>query len=155
MANTYSQVHLHLVFAVKYRAALIRSEWKDELYRYITGIIQKKGHKLLAINGMKDHIHIFIGYHLHELVSDLVRDIKQMSSLWINNNRRTYRKFAWQDGYGVFSYSRSHISNVISYIENQEQHHRKTSFREEYLELLQKFEVEYNEQYVFSEPMEG
>lgn len=153
MANTYSQIHLQFVFAVKHRHSLILNNWKQELYAYIAGIIQNQDHKLLAINGMPDHIHIFIGMRPNQSVSDLLQDIKRNSSLWINQKKLVNGKFEWQEGYGAFSYSKSHVKQVIEYIENQEAHHRKLTFREEYLDFLIKFEVEYDERYVFKDPM--
>lgn len=151
MANTYSQIHLQFVFAVKYRNSLIRSQWKEELYLYISGIIEKQGHKLLAINGMDDHIHIFIGMRPNQSVSDLLQDIKRNSSLWINQKGFVNGKFEWQEGYGAFSYSKSHVKSVIDYIKNQEKHHKRISFREEYIDFLKKFEIEYDERYIFKE----
>jgi len=152
MANTYTQIHLQLVFAVKYRAALIHKSWKDELYKYITGIVQGNNHKLLGINGIEDHIHILIGFRTHQSLSDLLEDIKGSSSNWINERGFIRTKFNWQGGYGAFSYSRSHLKNVLTYIENQEEHHRKIKFLDEYRFLLKKFEVEYDERYIFREP---
>ncbi|MFD2600852.1 MULTISPECIES: IS200/IS605 family transposase [Flavobacterium] len=151
MANTYSQIHLQFVFAVKHRDSLIRNNWKEELYLYISGIIEKQGHKLLAINGMPDHIHIFIGMRPNQSVSDLLQDIKRNSSLWINQKGFVNGKFEWQEGYGAFSYGKSQVKAVIDYIENQENHHKKISFREEYIDFLQKFEIEYDERYIFNE----
>lgn len=152
MADSYTQIHLQFVFAVKYRQALIDISWKNDLYRYITGVVQRNNHKLLAINGVADHIHILVGMRPSQSISDLLQDIKSASSKWVNDHKYTPRKFEWQAGYGAFSYSKSHVHRVIAYIENQEAHHRKKSFREEYLEFLKKFEVEYDEQYIFSEP---
>ena len=152
MANTYTQIHLQLVFAVKYRAAIIHRSWKDELYKYMTGIIQNAGHKLLIINGMPDHVHILFGMRPNQSLADLMKHVKGDSSEWINK-RGFVRHFKWQEGYGAFSYSKSDLPNVIRYIENQEQHHRKKSFLEEYLALLEEFEVEFNEQYIFK-PLE-
>ena len=142
MANNYSQIHLQFVFAVKHRDSLIRSQWKEELYLYISGIIEKQGHKLLAINGMSDHIHIFIGMRPNQSVSDLLQDIKRNSSLWINQKGFVNGKFEWQEGYGAFSYSKSHVKSVIDYIEKQEEHHKRISFREEYIDFLKKFEID-------------
>lgn len=151
MSNTYTQIHLQFVFAVKYRRSVIESSWKDELYKYITGIIQNNKHKLLSINGMPDHIHILIGMRPTQSVSDLLQDIKGNSSKWINDKRFTKSKFEWQEGYGAFSYGKSQIKDVMAYIENQEQHHKKRTFREEYLDFLEKFEIDYNEKYIFKE----
>ncbi|MFN4083395.1 MAG: IS200/IS605 family transposase [Bacteroidia bacterium] len=149
MANTYTQIHIQAVFAVQNRACVIHKEWKDELYKYITGIIQNHQHKVLAINGMPDHIHVFFGMKPTQSLSDLMQDIKGDSSKWINSKRFVNGKFSWQEGYGAFSYSKSHIDKVIDYIRNQEEHHRKRTFTEEYLDMLRKFEVDFNEAYIF------
>ncbi|RFS14249.1 IS200/IS605 family transposase [Emticicia sp. C21] len=151
MANTYTQIHLHIIFAVKYRDGLIQISWKDELYKYITGIVQERKHKLIIINGMPDHLHILIGMHPTQSIADLLQDIKGNSSTWINKRKLVRGKFEWQEGYGVFSYGKSQIKDVIKYIENQEEHHRNRTFREEYLCFLEKFEVEYDEKYIFKE----
>lgn len=151
MANTYTQIHIHFVFAVKYRLGIISPEWKEELYKYITGITQNNNHKMLAINGMPDHIHILIGIRPSQSISDLMKDIKQSSSKWINENKFATQHFEWQEGYGAFSYSKSQIDNVIKYIQNQEQHHKSKSFKDEYLDVLQKFEIEYDEKYIFND----
>jgi len=152
MANTYTQIHLQLIFAVKYRNALINKSWKVELYKYITGIIQTQKHKLIIINGIEDHLHILIGYRPHQSLSDLMQDIKGSSSGWINDNKLVKNKFAWQEGYAAFSYSQSHLKNVINYIKNQEEHHRKITFLDEYRSFLKLFEVEYDERYILKEP---
>ncbi len=149
MANTYTQLYIHLVFAVKNRESLIQKEWKDRLERYITGIVQTNKHKLLAIGSMPDHIHILVGYNLNQLISDLVEDIKTSSNQWIKENGLTKFKFEWQKGYGAFSHSRSQLEPVIKYILSQEEHHKKNSFKTEYLEMLKKNEVEYKEEYLF------
>ncbi len=149
MANTYTQIHIQAVFAVQNRESVIRKEWKDELYRYITGIIQNHNHKVLAINGMPDHIHILFGMRPTQSLSDLMQDIKGDSSKWINSKRFVDSKFSWQEGYGAFSYSKSHVDNVIEYIRNQEEHHKKRKFLDEYLDMLRKFEVDFNEAYIF------
>jgi len=151
MSNTYTQIHIQFVFAVKYRNSVIHPSWQNELYKYITGIIQSHQHKLIAINGMPDHIHILIGMRPTQSISDLMQDVKSGSSGWINEKKFTRSRFEWQEGYGAFYYSKSHIKNVITYIENQEQHHTKKPFREEYLDFLQKFEIEYDERYIFEE----
>ncbi len=151
MANTYTQIHLQIVFAVKYRGAIIDKTWKENLYRYITRIVQANNHKLLAINGMPDHIHLFVGMRPTQSVSDLLQDIKGSSSKWINDNKLVKGKFEWQEGYGAFSYAISQIDDVIKYINNQEEHHKNRSFREEYLAFLQKFKVDYNELYIFKD----
>lgn len=151
MANTYTQIHIHVVFAVKHRAGLIQREWKDELYKYITGIIQNHQHKVLAINGMPDHIHIFFGMRPVQSLSELMQDIKGSSSKWINEKRFTKHKFEWQEGYGAFSYSKSQVADVVKYIENQETHHKKESFLEEYKNFLQKFEINFDDRYIFKD----
>lgn len=151
MANTYTQIHIHFVFAVKFRIGLIGNSWKEELYKYISGIIQNNGHKLLAINGMSDHIHIFIGLNPKQSISDLMKDVKQNSSLWINRNKLVEGHFEWQEGYGAFANSKSQVPQVISYIQNQEKHHTKKSFKEEYLDFLQKNEIEFDERYIFKD----
>ncbi len=151
MANTYTQIHIHFVFAVKFRNGIILPEWKETLYKYIAGIIQNNDHKLLAINGMPDHIHILIGVRPNQSISDLMKAIKQNSSLWINDNKLSRCHFEWQEGYGAFSYSKSQLDNVIHYIQNQELHHQKKSFREEYLDFLQKFEIDHDEKFIFKE----
>lgn len=148
MANTFTQIYLHLVFAVQNRASLIQPEWKNELYKYITGIIQNNGHKLLAINGISNHIHIAIGYKPHQLIPDLLQDIKANSSKWINDKKFIRGKFNWQAGYGAFSFSHSHIDPVVKYIQKQEQHHKKKTFKEEYVEMLVKYNVPYDEKYI-------
>jgi putative transposase len=149
MANTYTQLDIQLVFAVKGRQSLIQKSWKDELYKYITGIVQNHKHKMLRINGMPDHLHIFIGYHPTQLIPDLVENIKTSSNSFIKEKRFIPFAFNWQSGYGAFSYGRSQRDAVIRYIDQQEKHHRKKTFREEYLEMLNKFEVEYKEEYLF------
>ncbi|MFC6095256.1 IS200/IS605 family transposase [Flavobacterium qiangtangense] len=151
MPNTYTQIHIHFVFAVKFRNGLINENFKISLYKYITGIIKNNDHKLLAIGGMPDHIHILIGFRATQSMSDLMKDVKQSSSKWINENKFVNGHFQWQEGFGAFSYSKSQISDVIKYIENQEIHHQKKTFREEYLEILKKFDVEYDEKYIFNE----
>ena len=152
MANTYHQIHIHGIFAVKKREGLIHKEWKDELFKYITGIVQEHNHKLLAINGIHDHIHIFFGMRPTQSLSDLMQDVKGGSSKWINEKKFMKLKFEWQEGFGAFSYSKSQVSNVIAYIENQEVHHSKIAFLDEYKHFLKKFEVEYDERYIFKKP---
>lgn len=149
MPNTYTQLYIQIVFAVKYRQSVIHPSWKVELYKYITGIVQNKGSKMLAINGVADHIHIFIGYDPKIALPHLVKDIKLASNDWINDLHPANQKFGWQEGYGTFSYGRSQIHNVCTYIENQESHHRKQTFREEYIEFLKAFDVAYEDKYLF------
>jgi REP element-mobilizing transposase RayT len=152
MANTYTQIHIHAVFAVQNRLSLIQNNWQDELYKYITGIVTNQGHKLLKIGGMPDHIHVLFGMRPIQSLSNLMQDIKGDSSSWINKNRFVMGRFSWQEGYGAFSYSKSQINGVVKYIQNQEQHHRKQSFQEEYLKILQLFDIEFDERYVLKNP---
>ncbi len=151
MANTYTKIYLHIVFAVKNRMSLIQPEWKDELYKYITGIVKNNGHKLISINGVSNHIHLAVGYKPHQLIPDLLQDLKGNSSTWINEKRFVKGKFNWQAGYGAFSFSHSHLDAVVQYIHNQEKHHKKKTFREEYIELLNKYDVEYDEKYILED----
>jgi putative transposase len=144
MANTYTQIQIQTVFSVMDRNCLIKKAWQNELYQYITGIVQNQGHKMLAINGMPDHIHVFIGMRPVQSLSDLMQDIKGDSSKWINQKRFVAGQFSWQEGYGGFSYSKSHVNNVIEYIRNQWKHHRRKSFTREYQEFLDKFKVPYD-----------
>src|SRR5680860_577108 len=144
MANTYTQMYVHIVFSPKNKQALIGKSWKNELEKYITGIIQNQKHKLLSISSMPDHIHIFIGYNVNYLIPDLVEEIKTSSNLWIKQNKLTQFKFGWQKGYGAFSHSRSQLDTVVNYILNQEKHHKKKSFRDEYLEILRKNDIQFS-----------
>ena len=155
MPNTFTQLHIHSVFAVKYRAAVIKASFREELHRYITGIVQHNGHKLLAINSMPDHLHLFYGLHPGQSVSELMRLVKSDSSEWVNKHRFTPGKFHWQEGYGAFSNSRSQVDAVVGYILHQEEHHRKKTFREEYLQMLRDYEVEHDPRYVFHELLDG
>lgn len=152
MANTYTQIHLHIVFAVQYRLSLISPSWKNELYKYITGIVQHHQHKMIIINGMPDHVHMLIGMRPVESLSGLMEKVKGDSSRWINEKRLVQGKFQWQAGYGAFSYSKSQLPSVINYIQNQEAHHQKKTFIEEYKEFLRKFDIPYEEQYIFKLP---
>lgn len=140
MANTYTQIHIQAVFSVQNRECIILNNWRDELYRYITGIIQNNNHKLLAINGMPDHVHILLGLRPSQSLSDLMQDIKGSSSKWINEKKLIRGRFSWQEGYGAFSYSRFELPDVIRYICNQQEHH---------IDLLKEFEIDYHEQYIF------
>jgi len=149
MANTYTQCYFHLVFAVKNRDALIKKEWKSELEKYITGIVQHHKHKMLAIGAMPDHLHIFIGYNVNHLIPDLVEEIKTSSNAWIKANRLSRFKFEWQKGYGAFTHARSQLDMVVKYVLSQEEHHKKITFREEYLEILRKNDVAFKDEYVF------
>ena len=151
MPNTYTQLYIHCVFAVKYREAIIQPEWEERLHKYITGIVQNNGHKLVAINSATDHVHLFFGLNPKQSLSELMQLVKGDSSEFINKERFTKRKFQWQDGYGAFTNSRSQIDAVVKYIINQKQHHLKKSFKDEYLEILKDYEVDYNEKYIFNE----
>ena len=151
MPNTYAKLHIQFVFAVKFRAALINKEWKDDLHKYITGIFQNNDHKMLQINSMPDHIHIFIGMRPHQSISALVQNVKTESSKWVKAKKFCNGSFGWQDGYGAFSYSKSHVDDVIRYVQNQEIHHKKETFLNEYRKMLTLFEVAYDEQYIFKE----
>jgi putative transposase len=149
MANTYTQIHIQAVFSVQDKYCIIQKSWESELYQYITGIIQNNEHKVLAINGMPDHVHVFFGMRPTQSLSDLMQDIKGDSSKWINQKKFVPGRFSWQEGFGGFSYSKSSVDSVINYIKNQKIHHHKKSFIEEYLEFLDKFEVPYDERYIF------
>ena len=152
MANTYTEVHLQFIFAPKYRLSLINNVWENDLYKYITGIVQNNKHKMIIINGMPDHVHLLIGFRATQSMADLMQDVKAGSSKWINDNKLCSGRFEWQSGYGAFSYSKSQLSSVVKYIENQKDHHRKKTFLEEYKKFLEKFEVTYDEKYIFCEP---
>ena len=149
MANSYSKIYIQIVFAVKGRNHQIKSEWENDLFKYMTGIIQNKGQKVLAINGMPDHIHIFIGMKPDCCLSDLVREIKKASNEWINENKLTPGRFYWQEGFGAFSYSHSSIDKVVKYILYQKNHHNKKTFKEEYIDFLTEYDIDYNEKYLF------
>ncbi len=149
MANTFTQIYIQVVFAVQNREALIQAEWEEDLNKYITGIVQNKGQKLLAINGTKNHVHIFIGMKPNCCLSDLVREVKKASCSYIKEKNFSKFAFNWQEGFGAFSYSHSQISDVISYIENQKEHHRKKSFKEEYLAFLKAFDIKFKDEYLF------
>ncbi|MCD4678891.1 MAG: IS200/IS605 family transposase [Bacteroidales bacterium] len=149
MANTYTQIHIQVVFSVQNRSSVIQNTWKDELYKYITGIIQNNKHKLLAINGIPDHVHILFGLRPIQSISDLLQDIKGCSSKWINERKLTKGRFSWQEGYGAFSYAKSDLPNVINYINNQLQSHKKETFLTEYIKLLKQFGIDYKDNYIF------
>lgn len=154
MANTYTQIYLHVVFAVEGRQSLIAPEHNDELQKYITGIVSGQKQKLIAINNMPDHLHMLVGLKPDMALSDLVRDIKANSSRFIREKHWVPGRFSWQEGFGAFSYSRSQLGTVIRYIENQQKHHAKKSFLDEYTALLEKFGVEYDQRYIFK-PIDG
>ena len=147
--GAFTQLYVHLVFAVKYRERFLTKEIRDELFKYISGIISNRKHKVIIINGIADHIHILIGLNPNDKISDLVACLKRESSSFINEKQFFRGKFHWQDGYGAFSYSRSQLDVIYKYIANQEFHHKKKTFREEYVELLKRFEVKFDEKYLF------
>ena len=149
MANTYTQLYIHIVFSVKNRLYCIKDTFKDELLKYMTGIIKNQGNQLIAINSAADHVHIFTALNPKIAISSLVHDIKLSTSEFIKEKKFVPGKFYWQEGFGAFSYSHSHVKYVVHYIQNQEQHHKNVSFREEYSEMLKKFNVVYNEEYAF------
>jgi REP element-mobilizing transposase RayT len=149
MANTYTQIYVHVIFAVEGRQNLIAPEHNDELQKYITGIVSGQKQKLIAINNLPDHVHLLVGLKPGVVLSDLVRDIKANSSRFINEKRWVAGRFGWQEGFGAFSYARSQLDTVIRYVHDQQKHHAKKSFREEYIELLEKFGVAYDERYIF------
>jgi len=149
MPNTFSQIYIQIIFAVKNRAALIQPIWEEKLYKYITGIVQNKGQKMIAINGVSNHIHLFIGMKPNCCLSDLVREVKKSSNEFIKENKFTNNSFSWQEGFGAFSYSHSQIDTVAKYVMNQKEHHKKVTFKDEYISFLKKFEVEFDEKYLF------
>jgi len=149
VANTYSQIHIQAIFAVQGRANLIRSEWREELFKYISGIFRNQKQKLLAIGGIEDHIHLLFGLRPSLALSDLMRDVRANSSVFINESGFVRGKFNWQEGFGAFSYSRSQVDTVVKYVLNQEKHHARRSFKQEYIGLLDRFEVEYEDRFLF------
>lgn len=149
MANTYTQCYFHLVFSPKNKEALIKKEWRSDLEKYITAVVQNNGHKLLAVGGMPDHMHILIGYNPIERIPDLVEEIKTSTNKWIKENKLSKFKFEWQRGYGAFTHSKTQIDKVVNYILTQEEHHKKRTFQEEYMEILNKNGVEYDDKYLF------
>jgi putative transposase len=149
MADTYTQIYIQCVFAVQNRNALIHPLWEEELYKYITGIIQNKGQKMLAINGTATHIHLFIGMKPSCCLSDLIREVKKSSNTFIKEKKFSPFNFQWQEGFGAFSYSHSQLTNIIQYIENQKEHHKIRSFKDEYLSFLKSFEIEFKNEYLF------
>ncbi len=150
MINTYSQIYIQTIFAVQNRNALIKPSWESELYKYITGVVQNKGQKMIAINGTSNHIHFLIGMKPSCCLSDLVREIKKTSNKFIKEKKFTPYNFQWQEGFGAFSYSHSQLTDVIQYIENQKEHHKKRNFRDEYLAYLKAFDIEFKDEYLFN-----
>jgi REP element-mobilizing transposase RayT len=149
MAGTYTQIYIQYVFAVKGRENLLQKPWRDDVFKYMAGIIKGKGQKPIIVNGVENHVHVFVGLKPSMSISDLVRDIKNNSTNFINEQKYVDKRFQWQEGYGAFSYAHSQINDVYQYILNQEAHHAKKTFHEEYLDFLQKFEIEYDERYLF------
>jgi putative transposase len=149
MANTFSQIYIQTVFAVSNRQSLIKPDFKEELYKYVSGIVRNQGQKLIAINGMPDHLHILIGLKPSMALADLVRDIKADSSTYVNKKKWVRGKFTWQEGYGAFSYGHSQLNTIVRYIQNQEKHHSRRTFKNEYLSLLRKFDIRFQDKYVF------
>jgi putative transposase len=148
MANTFTQLYVHCIFSVQGKTNLISKKWKEDLYKYITGIVTNKNQKLMVINGVPDHVHLLIGVKPDCNLSDLVRDIKANSSKWINHNKFVLGKFEWQLGFGAFSVSQSGLDNVVKYILNQEEHHKIKTFREEYIEFLKAYEIDFKTEYL-------
>jgi REP element-mobilizing transposase RayT len=151
MANTYTQLYVHYVFAVQNRLCLISNQWKQDLYKYINGIIAQQGHKCYCANGISDHVHVLVSMHPRQAPSDLMYYVKRSSSLWINENRLIDGKFSWQEGYGAFSCGKRDIHEIAGYIENQELHHKNQSFIKEYREFLEINEIDFDEKYLFKE----
>ena len=150
MPSTFSQIYIQIVFAVPNRDALIKPEWEERLFQYITAIVQNKGQKMLAINGTSNHIHFFIGMKPSCCLSDLVREIKKSSTDFIREKGLCKYSFSWQEGYGAFSYSHSQIDGVVKYIMNQKEHHKKQNFKDEYIQFLKNFSIEYDDKYLFN-----
>jgi putative transposase len=149
MANTFTQIYIQYVFTVKGNSNQLQKPWRDDVFKYISGIIEGKNQKSIIVNGVHDHVHIFVGLRPDMAISDLIRDIKNNSTNFINKNQFVKGKFAWQEGYGAFSYSHSSVKNVYNYILHQEKHHKKMNFKDEYLAFLRKFEIEFDQRYLF------
>ena len=149
MAGTYSQIYIQIVFAVKGRQNLLLEPWRQDVFKYMTGIVMGKNQKPLVINGVSDHVHLFVGLNTSFVLSDLVRDIKNNTSNYINARQFLTKRFSWQEGFGAFSYGRSQIGRVCRYIENQEKHHRKQTFKNEYTGLLNRFGIPFQEKHLF------
>jgi len=152
--NTYTQLYVQFVFAVKYRSGLIQIDWEEQLHKFITSIVQNRKNKLLAINSASDHLHLLVGLNPNQSCSALMEQVKGKSSLFINEKKFTKNRFRWQEGFGVFSYSKSQVDYVVKYILNQKEHHKKMSFIEEYIDLLKEFGIVYDERYIFHEPID-
>ena len=152
MANSYTQLYIQIIFAVKYREALLKKEWRKELFQYITAIVQNHRHKMMIINGVEDHVHMFVSMNPSQSVSKLVREVKRSSAVWLNENKYKKSRFQWQKGYGAFSYSQSQTERVINYIKKQEEHHKKISLQEEYKDFLKSYEVSFRDEFLLQEP---
>ena len=151
MANTYTQIYIQYVFAVQNRISLISENWQSDLYKYMTGIIGQQEHKLMALNGIPDHVHILVSMNPKQAPSDLMFHVKRSSSIWINDNKLCHGRFAWQEGFGAFSYGKSQIPTIARYIGNQQKHHMKNNFIDEYIGFLKAFEIEYDELYIYKQ----
>lgn len=147
--NSYTQIYLQFVFAVKYRESIIQPRYQEEVFPFIAGLVDSMGHKSYSVNGMPDHVHLFMSFNPKVSPSETIKEIKRATTNFINDKKWFPGKFQWQEGYGCFSYSKSHIDNVVKYIINQKEHHCKVSFRDEYLDFLKKFDVDYDEKYLF------
>ena len=148
-SSTFSQIYIHNVMAVRGRESLIQHSWEEDLYKYISGVVKHKGQKMIAINGMPDHIHFLIGMRPSCCLSDLIREIKKSSNEYINENKLSHFKFQWQEGFGAFSYGHSSLDHVIAYIHKQKEHHKKKTFKTEYKEILESFQLEYKDEFLF------
>lgn len=151
MANTFTQIHIHVVFSVRNKESLIKKDWQEQLYKYMITIIQKHNHRVLSIGGTSDHVHILFGFRPTQSLSALMQEVKRDSSEWISKSKFARGKFSWQEGFGAFSYSKSQLPKVINYIQKQEEHHKKQTFLEEYIKILEDFGVEYDPRYIFEE----
>ncbi|MCK9641080.1 MAG: IS200/IS605 family transposase [Prolixibacteraceae bacterium] len=151
MADTYCQLYIHYVFAVQNRASLIQPRWKDSLYQYMIGIVENNHHRMYSIDGTSNHLHLLVSMNPKQSPSDLMYHLKRGASLWVNNEHLVSGKFSWQEGFGAFSYGKSQIAQLIHYIQAQEQHHKKQTFQDEYLQFLKLFEVEFDPRYVLKE----
>lgn len=149
MANTYRKIYIQIVFAVENRQALLIEPWREEVFKYIAGVVKKRDHYSLAVNGSKDHIHFFLDYNPNDLIADLVREVKKSSNSFINKNKFSEYNFGWQSGYGVFSHGYREKATIIEYIKNQKEHHRKISFKEEYLKFLKSYDIDFKNEYIF------
>ncbi len=149
MAGTYSQIYIQTVFAVKGRENILQKPWREEVFKYMSGIISNKNQKSIIVNGVSNHVHLFIGLKPSMCLSDLIRDIKNNTTNFINKNKFVRGNFSWQEGYRSFSYSNSQVENVYNYILNQKEHHRKVTFKEEYIDVLKRFEIEFDEKFLF------